>query len=126
MDEYKENQDVTAPPDPIASGTTSDVPIHGEKTNVLFHPTPSVTYEAFFVQLEKRTYMVCGGCAFAILFIGKMGGASLKTLLILTIGITSAVWLWMMDLIQKGRANEWSNERLRGESVCHYLVFKTT
>jgi hypothetical protein len=30
--EYKYNQDVTAPPDPVAEGTTSDVPIHGEKT----------------------------------------------------------------------------------------------
>jgi len=36
--EYKHNQDVTAPPD-VMEGTTSDVPIHGEKTNILFHPT---------------------------------------------------------------------------------------
>jgi hypothetical protein len=46
--DYKEAQDVTAPPDPVAEGTTSDVPIHGEKTNVLFHPTPSVSYERWY------------------------------------------------------------------------------
>lgn len=38
-EEYREAFDVTAPPDPVARGTTSDVPIHGEATNVLFHPT---------------------------------------------------------------------------------------
>jgi hypothetical protein len=34
MDEYKEKQDVTAPPAPVKPGTTVDVPIRGEKTNV--------------------------------------------------------------------------------------------
>ncbi|KAI5302839.1 hypothetical protein KEM56_000297 [Ascosphaera pollenicola] len=122
MDDYKQNQDITAPPDPIASGTTSDVPIHGEKTNVLFYPTPSITYDVFFKQLEKRTYAVCGGCAVAILVIGKMGGASLKTLFILSIGITCVVYFWMMDLIQKGRANEWANEMLRGQTATANLL----
>lgn len=31
-EEYSHNQDITAPPDPVAPGSTSDVPIHGEKT----------------------------------------------------------------------------------------------
>ncbi|KAI5291601.1 hypothetical protein KEM54_003046 [Ascosphaera aggregata] len=122
LDEYKENQDITAPPDPIAAGTTSDVPIHGEKTNVLYHPTPSITYDAFFKHLEQRTYVLCGGCALAILIIGTLGGGSVKTLLLLTIGITSALWLWMMDLISRGRANEWSQERLRGEMATANLI----
>lgn len=34
LDEYKEKQDVTAPPAPVKPGTTVDVPIRGEKTNV--------------------------------------------------------------------------------------------
>lgn len=59
LSEYKENQDVTAPPDPIAEGTTSDVPIHGEKTNILFHPTPTISYKPMFDQLEKRATGVC-------------------------------------------------------------------
>ncbi|KAI5293866.1 hypothetical protein KEM52_005079 [Ascosphaera acerosa] len=83
FEKYKENQDITAPPDPIAQGTTSDVPIHGEKTNILFHPTPSITYESFFRQLERRTYAICGGCAAAIFIIGKLGGCSWKMLFIL-------------------------------------------
>jgi hypothetical protein len=52
--EYKEKQDITAPPDPVAEGSTSDVPIHGEKTNILFHPTPSVSYEPMFKRVEQR------------------------------------------------------------------------
>ncbi|KAK6429949.1 hypothetical protein LTR95_013898, partial [Oleoguttula sp. CCFEE 5521] len=52
--EYKEKQDITAPPDPVAEGSTSDVPIHGEKTNILFHPTPSVSYEPMFNRMEER------------------------------------------------------------------------
>ncbi|KAI5820434.1 hypothetical protein BZA77DRAFT_273967 [Pyronema omphalodes] len=43
MDEYAEKQDITAPPAPVAPGTTVDVPIHGEKTNILFHPTPTLS-----------------------------------------------------------------------------------
>jgi hypothetical protein len=37
--EYRNNQDITAPPDPVAPDNTSHVPIHGEKTN-----TPLVSY----------------------------------------------------------------------------------
>ena len=57
--EYKEKQDITAPPDPVAAGSTSDVPIHGEKTNILFHPTPSVSYEPTFAKLERQAGAVC-------------------------------------------------------------------
>lgn len=59
--EYGHNQDITAPPDPVAEGSTSDVPIHGEKTNILFHPTPSVSYEPMFAMLEKRAGGLCIG-----------------------------------------------------------------
>ena len=34
IEEYSEKQDVTAPPEPVKPGTTADVPIRGEKTNV--------------------------------------------------------------------------------------------
>ena len=36
--EYKHNQDVTAPPDPVADGSTSDVPIKGEKVRLWQSP----------------------------------------------------------------------------------------
>ncbi|PGH36871.1 hypothetical protein GX50_00329 [[Emmonsia] crescens] len=115
LEEYKRVQDITSPPDPIAEGTTSDVPIHGEKTNILFHPTPSVSYEPMYKALERRG-TVLSLCIFCgIVIPGKLIGGSLKGLIPLAFCITSGVWLWMQDLIRKGRDMEWSSEQRRGE-----------
>ena len=115
--EYKHNQDVTAPPDPVAEGSTSDVPIHGEKTNILFHPTPSVSYEPMFAALETRASGLCIGVFIAIIVLGKMFGASLKGLIPTAMCIVSGIWLWMKEVIRSGRDVEWSSEQSRGEVV---------
>lgn len=115
--EYKHNQDVTAPPDPVAEGSTSDVPIHGEKTNILFHPTPSVSYEPMFAALETRASGLCIGVFIAIIVLGKMFGASLKGLIPTAMCIVSGIWLWMKEVIRSGREVEWSSEQSRGEVV---------
>ena len=115
--EYKHNQDVTAPPDPVAPGSTSDVPIHGEKTNILFHPTPSVSYEPMFAALETRASGLCIGVFIAIIVLGKMFGASLKGLIPTAMCIVSGIWLWMKEVIRSGREVEWSSEQSRGEVV---------
>ncbi|KAI1923924.1 hypothetical protein LOZ07_003689 [Ophidiomyces ophidiicola] len=120
--EYKYNQDITSPPDPIAEGTTSDVPIHGEKTNILFHPTPSVSYEPMFKSLEKRGGVLCMAIFAGILIIGKISGASLKWMILLSCSVVSAVWLWIQDVIQKGRSQEWSSEKLRGQTATANLL----
>lgn len=116
-EEYRNNQDITAPPDPIAPGSTSDVPIHGEKTNVLFHPTPSVSYERMFKSLEKRTTILCGVIFATIVVLGKMFGGALYGLIPLAMCISSGLFLWMKELLRSGRAMEWSSERDRGEIV---------
>ena len=115
--EYKEAQDVTAPPEPVAEGSTSDVPIHGEKTNILFHPTPSVSYEPMFAALENRASALCIGVFVAIILLGKMFGASLKGLIPTSMCITSGSWLWMKEVVRSGREVEWSSEQSRGETV---------
>lgn len=115
--EYKEKQDITAPPDPIAEGTTSDVPIRGEKTNVLFHPTPSISFKPMFEQLEKRAIGLCIAIPAAIIFLGRFVGGSLLGLIPLAACITSGVWLWMHEVIRRGKEMEWSSEQLRGETV---------
>lgn len=115
--EYAHNQDVTAPPDPVAEGSTSDVPIHGEKTNILFHPTPSVSYEPMFASLEKRAGGLCIGVCLAIIILGKMFGGSLKGLIPTAMCIASGIWLWMKEVIRSGREVEWSSEQSRGETV---------
>ena len=120
LSQYKENQDITAPPDPIAEGTTSDVPIHGEKTNILFHPTPTVTYKPMFDKLETRGMGLCLGIVAAIVFIGRIFGGSLWGLLPLAFGVASAVWLWVQELVRSGREMEWSSEQIRGQMVGHY------
>ncbi|KAL8868459.1 MAG: hypothetical protein Q9174_004979, partial [Haloplaca sp. 1 TL-2023] len=120
--EYKHNQDVTAPPDPVAEGSTSDVPIHGEKTNILFHPTPSVSYEPMFASLEKRAGGLCIGVCLAIIILGKMFGGSLKGLIPTSMCIASGIWLWMKEVVRSGRNVEWSSEQSRGETAVANLL----
>lgn len=108
---------VTAPPDPVAEGSTSDVPIHGEKTNILFHPTPSVSYEPMFASLEARAGGLCIGVFIAIVLLGKIFGGSLKGLIPTAACIVSGIWLWMKEVVRSGREVEWSSEQSRGETV---------
>lgn len=116
-DEYKHNQDVTAPPDPVAEGSTSDVPIHGEKTNILFHPTPSVSYEPTFAMLERRANIMCIAIFLATVIVGNMFGGALKGLIPLAMCLASGVWLWVKEVVRSGREVEWSSEKSRGETV---------
>jgi hypothetical protein len=120
-EEYSNNQDITAPPDPVVPRSTSDVPIHGEKTNILFHPTPSVSYEPMFKILEKRTTVLCTGVFLAIVVLGKMFGGALYGLIPLAMCITSGIFLWMKEVIRAGRVTEWSSERERGQTVNYNL-----
>ncbi|KAK4157494.1 hypothetical protein C8A00DRAFT_29643 [Chaetomidium leptoderma] len=123
-EEYRIAQDVTAPPDPVAEGATTDVPIHGEKTNVLFHPTPSVSYEPMFESIEARANVLCAGVFLGVVVLGKAlgGGGSLWTLVPLAAAVASGVFLWAKDLIRQGRATEWSAEQKRGETAVVNLI----
>ncbi|KAI2632415.1 hypothetical protein GGR54DRAFT_34546 [Hypoxylon sp. NC1633] len=121
-EEYRKAQDITAPPDPVATGSTSDVPIHGEKTNILFHPTPSVSYEPMYAVIEQRATVLCAGVFFAIILIGKFFGGRLLGLIPLAICVASGVFLWMKDLVRQGRDIEWSSEQKRGETATANLI----
>ena len=120
--EYKEAQDITSPPDPVTEGATSDVPIHGEKTNILFHPTPSVSYEPMFASLEQRAGVLCAVAFVTIVVLGKLFGASLKGLLPLAACIVSAFWLWIKELVRSGREVEWKSEQVRGQTAVANLL----
>ncbi|KAH4267739.1 hypothetical protein HBI04_136450 [Parastagonospora nodorum] len=122
LEDYKYNQDVTAPPDPVAEGTTSDVPIHGEKTNVLFHPTPSVSYEPTFAALEKRAGILCVGLLVATIVVGKLFGGALKGLIPLGMCLSSGVWLWTKEVVRSGREVEWESEATRGQMATLNLL----
>jgi hypothetical protein len=122
LEDYKYSQDVTAPPDPVAQGTTSDVPIHGEKTNVLFHPTPSVSYEPTFAALEKRAMFLCIGILVVTVVAGKMFGGALKGLIPLAMCLSSGVWLWVKEVIRSGREVEWNSEQTRGQMVHRFYL----
>jgi len=106
----------------VAQGSTSDVPIHGEKTNVLFHPTPTVSYEPMFEAIEARANVLCAGVFFAIIFVGKMFGGRLIGLIPLAATVASGVFLWAKDLIRQGRDVEWSSEQKRGETAVVNLI----
>lgn len=119
---YRRNQDITAPPDPVATGSTSDVPIHGEKTNVLFHPTPAVSYEPMYAIIEQRATALCIGVFLAIVFVGKFFGGWLVGLVPLAMCVSSAIFLWTTDLVRRGRDMEWSSEQRRGETAVINLI----
>jgi hypothetical protein len=121
-EEYRKNQDITAPPDPVAEGATSDVPIHGEKTNILFHPTPSVSYEPTFQALERRGGLLCIGILVATVVVGKMFGGALIGLIPLGMCLSSGVWLWVKEVIRSGREVEWHSEQTRGQMATANLL----
>lgn len=121
-EEYRRAQDITAPPDPIQEGSTSDVPIRSEKTSVLFYKTPSVSYEPMFAHLEQRANFLCGGIFVAIIFVGKFFGGRLLGLIPLAACVSSGVYLWVKDLIRQGRDNEWASEQDRGETATANLI----
>ncbi|KAK5175388.1 uncharacterized protein LTR77_000527 [Saxophila tyrrhenica] len=120
--EYKEKQDVTAPPDPVTEGSTSDVPIQGEKTNILFHPTPSVSYEPTFARLEQRGLYMIVGVFFAIIMVGKMFGGRYLGLIPLAMCVSSGIWLWVKEVVRSGREVEWESEKERGKTATANLL----
>ena len=120
--EYKEKQDVTAPPDPIAEGSTSDVPIHGEKTNILFHPTPSVSYEPTFKRLEERGLWLTAGVFIAIVLLGRVFGGRYLGIIPLAMCVSSGVWLWVKEVVRSGREVEWESEKTRGKTATANLL----
>ena len=120
--EYKEKQDITAPPDPIAEGSTSDVPIHGEKTNILFHPTPSISYEPMFKRVEERGLILIIGIFFAIVIVGRVFGGGYLGLIPLGGCVSSGVWLWIKELVRSGREMEWESEAERGKTATANLL----
>jgi Ca2+-dependent lipid-binding protein len=121
-EEYRHAQDVTAPPDPVQEGATSDVPIRSEKTSVLFYKTPSLSYEPMFLTLEKKGTVLCAGIFTAIIVVGKFFGGRLLGLVPLGFCIASGVFLWIQDLIRQGRDLEWSSEQERGETATVNLI----
>ncbi|KAF2664191.1 hypothetical protein BT63DRAFT_429713 [Microthyrium microscopicum] len=121
-EEYRHNQDVTAPPEPVEPGSTTDVPIHGEKTNILFHPTPSVSYEPMFASLENQATGLCVGVFVAIVVVGRMFGGSLWGLIPLAMCVTSGIWLWMKEIVRSGREVEWHSEKTRGKTATANLL----
>jgi len=120
--EYKEKQDITAPPDPVAEGSTSDVPIHGEKTNILFHPTPSVSYEPTFRRMEERGLWLTIGVFFAIVILGKTFGGKYIGIIPLAMCVSSGIWLWVKEVVRSGREVEWESEKERGQTATANLL----
>ncbi|WPH03183.1 meiotically up-regulated protein [Acrodontium crateriforme] len=120
--EYKQKQDITAPPDPIAEGSTSDVPIRGEKTNILFHPTPSISYEPMFNRMEERGMWLVVGTFFGIIILGRTFGGRWIGILPLAACVSSGIWLWIKELIRSGREVEWESEKERGKTATANLL----
>lgn len=122
--EYAKTQDLTAPPDPIASNSTTDVPIHGEKTNILFHPTPALSLRGtVFHDLEKRTTTLCIILFASIVIFGCIiTGGSFTGLTLIAAGATSYIWYWTRGLVDESANVDWESERRRGEIATANLI----
>jgi hypothetical protein len=70
-----------------------------------------------YVQLEKRTYILCVGVLLSIVVLGKLFGGALYGLIPLGLRVSSGISLWMKDLVTKGRSHEWFSETARGKIV---------
>jgi Ca2+-dependent lipid-binding protein len=121
-EDYRIIQDITAPPAPMEPGSTTDVPIKGEKSNILFHPTPSVSYEPMFATLEKQAQTLCIGVFVGIIVVGRIFSARLIGLIPLAFCVGSGVFLWMKEVVRSGREVEWSSEKERGEHATANLI----
>ncbi|KAI9792442.1 MAG: hypothetical protein M1816_002326 [Peltula sp. TS41687] len=120
--EYREKQDITSPPEPTHPNSTADVPITDSKTNILFHPTPSVNFEPAFASLESRATLLTVCIFAAIVLLGRMFGASLLGLVPTAACVSSGVFLWMKEVIRSGRELEWESEKKRGETATANLI----
>jgi hypothetical protein len=87
---------------------------------VLFHPTPSVSYEPMYAMVEKQAGGLCIAIFFAVVFLGRLFGGRLIGLVPLAMCLTSGVWLWMKEVVRSGREVDWSSEKERGQMVRHY------
>ncbi|KAF8454816.1 hypothetical protein BDZ91DRAFT_841556, partial [Kalaharituber pfeilii] len=129
---YAENQDNTSPPSPIAPHATTDVPLRpGQKTNVLFHPTPTISLEGNEVikALEKKARRVCLGIFFGVgvllpVLLSKGGFTVPRLLLASAAGmvLACAVWIWCRSVLDQARSIDWSTERQRGEVAAANLI----
>lgn len=131
--DYSKAQDVTAPPDPMAPDSTIDVPIHGDKTNLLFHPTPTLSLSSTEViaTLENRTKITC------LVVIGLISGlpfllpgsmspqfrwTTVLGLFMTGIGVAGGLWFWMRRILEQARNVDWASEKQRGEIGGQNLV----
>lgn len=123
-EEYAKTQDVTAPPDPIAPNSTTDVPIHGEKTNILFHPTPALSLRGtVFRNFEKRAITLCVIIFASIVVVGYViAGGSLIGLTLVGVGASSYIWYWVKGLADESANVDWESERRRGEIATANLI----
>lgn len=70
-----------------------------------------------YVALETRTTILTAAVTISIIVLGKMFGGALYGLVPLALCVGSGIFLWMKDLVRRGRAHEWQSEKERGEHV---------
>jgi Ca2+-dependent lipid-binding protein len=121
-EEYRKTQDDTAPPDAKA-GTTEDVPLKGENTNVLFHPTPGIDFTDAYIALEKHTGRLCIGILVGIIGLTKLFQRSGFLGSIFTaIAVSGFVWFWMKRIKDEAEKIRWESERQRGVTAQLNLI----
>ncbi|POS84788.1 hypothetical protein EPUL_003642, partial [Erysiphe pulchra] len=99
-----------------------NIPFHGKKTNILFHPIPSIELEPMFEAFEKSTSIICITIVISIIVFGKLAGGALHGLILISLCITSVIFLWMKDLVQKSRLCQWQGESKRGEYATANMI----
>lgn len=72
--------------------------------------------------MENQAYALCIGILLAVVVLGKMFGGALYGLIPLAMCLASGVFLWMKELVRKGREQEWAAEQERGETATANLI----
>lgn len=67
--------------------------------------------------------MLSAGVLIAIVVLGKFFGGALYGLIPLGMCVSSGIFLWMKDLLKKGREQEWQSEKDRGQHVNSFILF---
>jgi Ca2+-dependent lipid-binding protein len=75
-----------------------------------------------YAAMENQAYALCIGILLAVVVLGKMFGGALYGLIPLAMCLASGVFLWMKELVRKGREQEWAAEQERGETATANLI----
>lgn len=99
------------------------MPLKGEVTNVLFHPTPGVDFTKGFEALERHTTILCIAIIIVVVGLNKVvGKGSMLSSVITATLVSGGVWFWMKWIQEEAENIRWGTETARGQTAQLNLI----